>query len=308
MKIVVTGGGGFIGANLIRKLLQKGDEVHTLTREGSNLWRLKEVASRIKIHTGLLSSPKKLTALMDRLSPDIIYHLATYGSYPNQKDIKQMINTNITSTLNLLESLSEVPYKNLIVAGSSSEYGNKNLPIKETDVLEPNNFYAVCKAAQTQLCQAFAKNYHKPVVILRFFSVYGPFEQQGRLVRSTVESVLKDQPIKLATGKEARDFIFIEDVIDAMLYASNKSFFGEVFNIGTGVQTTIAQLAQMVVAVSGKKVPIKLNVYPGRSWDTNFWVADMHKTDTILKWKPKVSLKEGLKKTIAWYKNEYKTA
>lgn len=300
--VVVTGAAGFIGVDLVQSLLKEGYEVHAVTRKNGSLWRLEKIKSSIHIHEIGLNNRKQLSSLFKRLSPHAVFHLAAYGSYPSQTDMRQLIQTNITGTVNLLETLHSINCEHLIVVGSSSEYGKKAEPMKETDFLEPNNFYSVCKAAQTHLVQAYAKVYGKPVTILRLFNVYGYFEEKGRLVRSVIESVLQKKPILLAKGKEARDFIFVEDVSDACLYAMKRGpMKGEVFNIGTGVQTTTLQLAQRVIDLIGVSVPIHLNAYAGRSWDTTVWVADMTKTKKVFGWKPKYDLTAGLKKTIAWY-------
>lgn len=305
--IVVTGGSGFVGAQVVRTLVKERWDVHVILREQSSLARIADLTNRITLHPGVLHSPKKLTSVMKKIAPFAIYHLATHGSYPSQQNEQTMIDVNIKGTMNLLQSLVDIDYKQLVVAGTSSEYGEKDRPMKETDVLEPNNFYAATKAAQTMLCQAFAKKYKKSVAILRLFSVYGPDEEKGRLVRSVVESTLIGQPILLASGREARDFVFLDDVVKAFLHvARQKKFFdGEIFNIGTGLQTTTYQLARMVLKLMSVSIPICLNVYPGRPWDSYHWRANTRKTTSMLRWKPSYSLEEGLTKTIQWYRSNH---
>ncbi len=303
--ILITGGSGFVGAGIVRKLVREKWDVHVILRKGSSLQRISDIADKIKIHYDLLHKSRELSALMKKKSPFAIYHLATHGAYPNQHDAQTMIDINVKGTMNLLQSLVGIDYKHLIVAGSSSEYGGKDNPMKETDYLEPNNFYAATKAAQTLLCQAFAKKYKKSVAILRLFSVYGPAEEKGRFVRSVIESVLSNKKILLASGKEARDFIFIEDVVRAFLHTTKqkKRFDGEIFNIGTGIETTTHQLASHIVSLVGRNIPIQRNAYQGRSWDVYHWRADMTKTNRILRWKPSYSLDQGLAETIQWYES-----
>ncbi len=300
---VVIGAAGFVGATLTRRLLREGMNVHGIVRAGSkSLWRLDDVRGRITLHDTGISKPEELKKLWKKMKPSYIFHTATYGSYPSQLDAYDMIAANVAGTYSLLESLRDVPYVNLIVTGSSSEYGKKINPMNEHDVLEPNNFYAATKAAQTHICTTYAKVYNKPVTVLRLFNVYGYYEEKGRLVRSVIESVLSNSPVRLATGKEARDFIFVEDVADACIVAAKKKpATGEVFNIGTGVQTTIRQLAEEVLRITRRTVPIVTGAYEGRVWDTHYWRADMKKTRRVLHWKPEHSLGQGLRKTIAWY-------
>lgn len=306
-KAIVTGGSGFIGANLVNKLLEKKFQVHIITRENGDLWRLNDIKNKITVHQGILNDCVSLKKLFKKNSPFTIFHLAAYGSYPFQQDVETMIDVDIKTTYRLLECLRQTKYDNLIIAGSSSEYGKKSKLMDELDLLEPNNFYAAAKAAQTHFCQVFAKTYNMSLIILRLFNVYGPFEEEGRLVRSVIESVLNNKPVRLATGKEARDFIYVEDVADAFVYAaSKKKIKGEIFNIGTGKQTTIKTLAQEVFRLMKMKPKILLNAYKGRKWDSYNWKADVDKTNKILGWKSNVSLEEGLLKTIKWYEQNKK--
>lgn len=301
--ILVTGGGGFVGANLVRRLIEKKYSVHVITSPNSSSWRLKEIKKNIHIYDCGLKNGKLLKKIVKKISPYAVYHLATYGAYPTQQNNDLMISTNIQGTYNLLESLKEINYTQLIITGSSSEYGKKIKPMKEADNLEPNNFYGATKASATYLAQVFAKTNKKPLIIFRLFNVYGYYEEKGRLVRSIIESALQEKPIELATGKEARDLIFCEDVVDAFLFALNKKqFFGEVFNVGTGKQTTIFELAKIVKKLTRSKSKIQLGVYPGRPWDTKTWKADTYKTKKLLGWKNSNNLTTGLIKTIEWYK------
>lgn len=299
---VVIGASGFVGSALTRRLIREGITVHGIIRAGTkSLWRLDGIQKKIVLHDIGLSKPA-LTTLWKKVKPMYIFHTATYGSYPTQQDAADMITANVAGTYTLLDSLRDVPYTNFIVTGSSSEYGKKGTSMSERDVLDPNNFYAATKAAQTHLCTAFAKVYNKPVTVLRLFNVYGPYEEKGRLVRSVIESVLSNVPVKLAAGNEARDFVFVEDVADAcMTAARRKTSAGEIFNIGTGVQTTIRELAEEVIRVTGRNIPILLHAYPGRVWDTRHWKADTKKTRRVLRWKVSHTLEKGLKKTIRWY-------
>ncbi len=304
--ILVTGGTGFIGANLVRFLINNGDRVNILVRKGGSLWRIQDIRDKVIIHESPLLDYKMLSTLLKKISPQWIFHLATYGSYPSQQDLKQMLEVNTDGTANLLLSTLNIPYESLVVTGSSSEYGKKDKPMNEYDYLDPNNFYAATKASQTHLCTTFSSVHHKPVAILRLFSVYGAFEEKGRLVRSVIESAIQNKPILLSTGKEARDFIYVEDVVDALISTAKLTHKrkGEIINIGSGTQYTTKDLVEMVTKLSNSKSRIILGAYPGRPWDVTKWVADTGKATSLLNWKPRYNLEEGLKKTIAWYRNQ----
>src|SRR5581483_3388167 len=147
----------------------------------------------------------------------------------------EMIETNIIATKNLLFASQDIPYSCFINTGSSSEYGLKRHPMKETDFLEPLSYYAVTKASATLLCQAFAKLHNKPIITFRLFSVYGPLENKTRFIPSAISAGIHDTVLPLTEGIVRRDFIYIDDVIDAYIHATHlPAKPGEIYNIGTG--------------------------------------------------------------------------
>jgi nucleoside-diphosphate-sugar epimerase len=303
-KIFITGAAGFVGANIVHQLISDGYDVHIAVRNGGSLWRLDDVLSKITVHEGILTDKKKLSAVLEKINPMGIFHLAAYGSYPKQTDRDLMILTNITGLNNLLEASQNIPYRRFVVSGSSSEYGKKIRPMGETDLPEPNNMYAVTKLAAANLAQYFGRTFHKPVNVFRLFNVYGYYEEEGRLVRTVIESASKNEPVKLATGKEARDFIFTGDVARGFirLLKVSQPLEGEIFNLGTGVQTTVKSLVKKILKITKSRSEIILNAYTGRSWDTNHWCADTRKTADLLDFRSAVTLDEGLKMTVEWYR------
>jgi nucleoside-diphosphate-sugar epimerase len=302
-KVAITGGAGFIGANLIHKLLSLNYEINLLVRSSTNLWRLKEILPKLKIHEIDISDKQNLKEILTIINPKAIIHLATYTQYRNQQDFEQMIETNIRGTLNLLSASKDIDYDIFINTGSSSEYGIKNNPMRETDLLEPVSFYAATKSSATLLCQVFSREYRKPIVILRPFSAYGPYEEENRFIPTIIKSVIEDRPIKLTPGDERRDFIYIDDIVNVYLKAiqKGKSLAGQILNMGTGKEYTNDEVVKTLFKMTGKKVPIEKGAYPARIWDTLHWVADTSKTKQLLNWEPKFTLEEGLRQTYLWF-------
>lgn len=299
--VVITGGAGFVAANLARSFLQEF-AVHLIVRPDSNLWRLESIRKQVRIHPLGLGDTAMLRSLFTDIHPSYIVHTAAYGAYPSQQDTDMLVDVNIKGAIHLLEALRDIPYQRCIIFGSSSEYGKKRTAMQETDLLEPNNMYAVTKAAQTHIAQQYARVSGKPISVFRLFNVYGPMEERGRLVRNVIEASLAGTDIKLATGREARDFIFVDDIAAACRMAFARQLpSGGLYNIGTGKQTTIAQLAQLVVCLTGSKSHIIRNAYEGRPWDTFHWKASTRHTARGLGWKAQTSLRAGLLRTIASY-------
>lgn len=304
--VLITGGAGFIGINLINKLLDLGyKNINLIVKNSTNLVRLKNVLTKINLHKVDLLEENKLQKTIQKINPSIITHLATYSEYGNQKTVSKMIETNITGTLNLLMASKNINYDIFINTGSSSEYGIKSKPMSENDTLAPISFYAATKASTTYLCQIFAREYEKPIITLRPFSVYGPYEEETRFIPTIIKAIIENKPIKLTPGQQRRDFIYIKDIVDIYIktLSYGKKLSGQILNMGTGIEYTNDEVVRMLFKVTAKKVKVEKGAFPTRLWDTPHWVADISKTRRLLNWKPQSTLFEGLKKTYDWYKN-----
>ena len=298
---LVTGGSGFIGSVLLRKLISNKENVHLILRKESNLWRISDLLDKVTIHYSDLSNVSDLQSIVEKINPTVIHHLATNGAYSSQNDANQIIQTNFLGTWNLLQACNKVNYKIFVNTGSSSEYGFKKYAMRETDILEPASYYAVTKGAQSLLCSHIAHQEGKPIVTIRPYSVYGPYEEPTRLIPTLMMSLLNHKQMNLVSSKVARDYIYVDDVVDAYLnikqLQKNK---GEIFNIGTGVQTDMVQLVNKTQKISGEKTELVWGGMKNRTWDTSTWVADISKARQLLNWQPKVDLEEGLTKTWKW--------
>lgn len=302
-KILITGAAGFVGANLTRELVRRGHRVHIIARPSSNLWRLTDLRSKLSLHRISLEQRTAVHRLVNAIQPEQIFHLAAYGGYPFQKDPYRIVQQNVMGTFHLLEALREVPYKSLVCAGSSSEYGFKHHPSRETDVLEPTHFYSAAKGSATLLVQTFSRLYKKHAAVLRLYSVYGPWEEPSRFIPTVTLNCLKGREVQLTPGNERRDFIFIEDVVRAFLLATSPRASGQVFNICTGRQSRVQDVGAQLVALSGRPVAIQKGAYPARSWDTTYWVGNPALAKRVLGWVPRYTLKKGLLKTMNWFKS-----
>jgi len=304
-RFLVTGAAGFVGACLVRRLVKMGLRVHALVAPEGNLWRIEDLLPSLTLHRGDITDETFVRKFIGKVSPTIIYHLATHGAYPTQGDAKRILMTNVLGTYNLLESLDKFPYKLFVNTGSSSEYGFKQKPMKENDLPEPNSYYAVAKLAQTMLCQYTAKSQKKSIVTFRLFSVYGPYEEPSRLVATIIRRCLQGEALQMTSPKTARDFIFVEDVVDAYLNVERlRTCDAKIFNIGTGRQVSLKKITDTVLKLTGSRVDVQWNAMQDRIWDTSLWVADANRAKRLLGWKAKTSLKQGLVQTMEWIKKQ----
>lgn len=302
---LLTGATGFIGSNLVRELVRKGEHVSIIVRDkNKNNWRLKDIESKLDIYECNLLS-ESLKYLINKIRPDFIFHLAAYGIPPEEDNAYEMIDVNLKGTINLIDAVKKIPFKLFVNTGSCMEYGIKKNPMKEKDVLEPIFDYAITKAAATLYCRKEGVRSNLPIVNFRLFTPYGYFEELYRLIPTVVKNAIENKPIKVSTPKTVRDFIFIEDLVDAYLQVTKMPLpNGEIFNIGTGKQNSIGEIVQLCLEISQSKSKVLWGAMPmqKRYIEPDRFEADMSKTKKILNWQPKTTIEEGLKKTVEWFK------
>lgn len=301
MKSFITGATGFVGANLVRRLLREGHEVNVLVRKNSPFWRIKELSDDVRIHEADLRNGAEIQKVIRSVRPNIIYHLATFGGFASQTDTQAIMEANFLGTVNLLRACEMVGFDYFVNTGSSSEYGIKTKPMRESEVLEPLGDYGVAKAAATLFCQAEYKTKGVPVVTLRLFSPYGPWDDPRRLIPYVIACLLRNKRPQLSSSASVRDYIYIDDVIECYLKVTKYSeFAGQVINVGSGNQISIGDVASIIEQRLGSN---SMSVWGKRSLqraEPEIWTADIEKAKTLLNWKPKIGIEEGLNSTIEW--------
>jgi len=304
-KVLITGATGFVGANITHRMINEGFEVHILTRESSNMWRLEGILDKINDHKVDLTEALKLKEIIEKINPEYIIHLAIYGGRPNQEDEINILESNLIGTINLVNACENIDYECFINTGSSSEYGKKKEKMKETDECEPINMYGVTKASAAMYCNYKALVDNKNIGTLRLFSPFGDFEDRGRLIPDLILGSLIDKKVRLANPNAVRDYIYIEDVCDIYLkiLKEPKKFKGEIFNIGYGEQHSVKYMAETVKNIISTGVILEYNAINGREADTDIWVSSIEKIKERYNWEPKYNMEEGLKKSLKWFKN-----
>ena len=305
--ILITGAKGFIGSNLLRKLVYEGYETNVILKTKNKCWRIKDILKKTNIIIGDLNNFESINKIINKLKPKTIFHLAAYGAYEHQNEIEKIKKVNLDATINLLKTCSKQGFKIFVNTGSNSEYGFKKKPMKETDFLEPNSYYAIFKAATTLFCHYESISKKLPIITVRPFHVYGPYEENTRLIPTLILKLLNNQNPPLVASNIARDMIYIDDVVDFyLMIASKPSTNGDIFNIGSGHQKTIKEVYFSISNIIKSNLKPKWNSMNNRSWDQTTWKANMSIVKKRFKWKPKNNLKQGLTKSINWHRKFYK--
>lgn len=305
IKILLTGATGFIGSQLANRLVKEGREVHAIIRPGADTRRIKDILPFLKCHAVDLSEFEKLKEVIYKIKPKGIFHLAASTvmsgvTAPADKVVK----SNLLGTVNLINATINLNYKFFVNTGSFLEYDARGRAVKESDPCLPLELYSITKHAAVLYGQAIARTADKPILALRLFTPYGPQIQKGRLIYNIIKSALEDKDINLTNPKVARDFIFVDDIINLYLEVAKKAgdYKGEIFNAGTGQKVTLNELVKCVLDITKSKSKVNWNALPLVVYDTENWQADMSKTFSRFSWRPQYTLREGLIKTINWFK------
>jgi nucleoside-diphosphate-sugar epimerase len=302
--ILVTGGTGFVGANLVRRLVKDGHQVHLLARQQYNDWRINDLLPDLRIHIVDLLDAEQLPTSVAAIRPDWVFHLATYGAYSWQEDLHTAIQTNFLGTVNLVEACRSVGFEVFINTGSSSEYGFKDHAPDETEWLDPNSYYAVTKASATLFCRYTANRYKLSIPTLRLYSVYGPYEDRDRLIPKVILHGLQGTLPPLADPEIARDFVYVQDVEDAYLLLATQpeGKAGEVYNLGTGVQTSLREVVTLAGQVFNLAAQPEWGTMQKRTWDTNIWRAN-NASLLAIGWRTRFTFEQGFRQTVEWFQN-----
>ena len=310
-RVLITGASGFIGSNLARYLLNCGYEIYVVIRKSSNLWRLNDIASDIQIQYIVDSSPEEFSYILESAKPDILINSIGADQNKNLRDDTSIWSGNFIILTNIARALKKLKNIFFIQSGSSFEYGRATIehnPLSEEVRCDPVSEYGISKLYATDYLSYLGKNWSLSTAVLRIFNVYGPYENGNRLVPDLIIRSLLSSAILLKNPSVRRDFIHISDVAEAFrstIVKEDRLRNGSlVVNIGTGISSSVEEVANVVNKITGNNMKIETessdkrpeNYIPGP-------VADNKKARSVLDWKPKLTIDNGLKETIGWFKD-----
>lgn len=298
--VLVTGGAGFLGARLVRRLIAAPRAVHLLVRPTSNLHRISDIVDRVHIHSCDLGDAESVQAAVDTIRPRTVFHIAATGAYVSGGEA-QLFRDNILATFNLLQATAGLRGCRFVHTASSLEPGPLPVPIKETDPFAPRVPYGATKAASTLLARLAARH-GQSVVVLRPFAIYGPGEPDKRLIPTAIRAALSGTPLRLTAPGYTRDLVYVDDVVDAYLAAATADKIdGELINVATGRATANEETVRLIEELVGRPIVLDPAAYPARPTDTSMWCADVSKAQRLLGWRAAHDLRAGLAKTVTWH-------
>ena len=300
--IVVLGAGGFVGANLLLMLRSQRDDVYAVVRRLPN-WRLSGEVPPSYLLEYDITDVNATRNLLQSLQPQTVFNCTAYGAYSFESDPDLIYQTNYVAVVSFVEQLAKQSFAAFVNAGSSSEYGLNCTAPAEDAFLQPNSHYAVSKASLAQYLYYCGVIRQLPVVNLRLYAVYGALEDSSRLIPQVLKRASQGEYPPFVDATISRDFVHIDDVCRAFVMAAakmNPQIYGQSYNIGTGVATTIRDLALLVKSVFHIKADPVFGTMPDRAWDVTQWYADASRAQREWGWQASIGLADGLAQTMTW--------
>jgi UDP-glucose 4-epimerase len=280
-----------------------GSECHVFLREGDSPRRLHGLSPQPKIQ--YFAQPSSLSEVVAEAKPDIVFHMgAVISTQRTLEAFRSTLEWNLLSTLQLFETLSKTPLRRLVHIGSCEEYGRQAVPFQETAAPDPASPYSASKAAASCYARMFHNCFGLPVVVVRPSVIYGPDQDPVLLIPEVITRLLQNCEVQVTEGKQTRDFLYVDDAVDALLQAAVvPGASGEVFNIGSGEIVTVRRCVEMIGELIGNPHLIRYGARPYSPYEIWDYEPDISRARQFLEWRPRTALVQGLARTVAAFRS-----
>ncbi|MBX4200294.1 NAD-dependent epimerase/dehydratase family protein [Candidatus Parcubacteria bacterium] len=288
MRVFITGGTGFLGTYLARRLCVDGHEVHLFSRHPGH--------GPGNFHKGDVTDRKRLLQVVNEVRPEWIFHLAADLEREKSQVRRETEDPNLFGAMNIISAALEVRAQALVAAGSFSEYGRARVPYEEARPIDPVSLYGLTKSWATSHIIDFGSMW--PATVLRFSVVYGKGQRKDTLLGALFSALKTNMPISLPPGEQTRDFIYIDDAVEALVLAAKKiaTCRGQIINVCSGQEVKVKEVVRLVEDVSGRKGFAELGRVAYRKDEQMRYVGSTEKMKKLLQFEPKVDLEEGIRR------------
>jgi len=299
MRILITGATGFLGGHLLKRLSAEDVTVAILIRPQSNRWRIEHLGMNFVKIIGDLRQPQGISDAIKDFAPDTVIHLAWSGVLNRYRN-EQLQLDNLFGNLALLRIANEAGCRTWIGLGSQAEYGPLNIRINEDAPTRPSTLYGITKLCTCLLSQYLCAQLNMRFVWLRLFSAYGPADNPGWLIPYVILTLLRGERPALTTGEQRWDYLFVEDTAEVIYRVATRSDVQGIFNLGSGKAYTVRTIVERIRDLIDPSLPLGFGEVPYRADQIMHLQADISRLQQATGWSPRVSLDEGLRRTVEW--------
>ncbi len=296
-RVAVTGAGGFIGLHLLRGLHAAGAQIIAILVSGKSARGIEELPFPVELIT--VHDVDGLGRVVRQAGADYVVHLSAYISTERSwNTLEATIRWNLLSTISVLMACAETKVRRVVLMGSTEEYGQNPSPFVTSMAMDPPSPYAASKAAATCYARMFHSSFNLETVVLRPSVVYGPGQSLRMLIPMVMQALAHDQSIDVTEGMQTRDFVYVDDVVDAIVVALAKDEVGaDLWNIGSGEVVTVRDCLERIERITGKADLIQYGKRPYKELEIFHYHPEVNEAYDALKWRPTVMLDEGLTRT-----------